>query len=117
MHLGNVVQREVPQMSDTPERFGIRAALDRRTLLRGGTLALGGVAAAALIGCGGDESNDNTPASTGTSAASTGTAVAINKNQNPAQLTPKDPNLPYAFGIPEPDKPAKDGGTLNVAVS
>ncbi|MGE0227337.1 MAG: ABC transporter substrate-binding protein, partial [Dehalococcoidia bacterium] len=102
-------------MSETPERFGIRAALNRRTLLRGGTLALGGVAAAALIGCGGDDEDE--PAPSGASGpASTGTAVAVNKNQNPAQLT-SNPDLPYPFGIPEPDKAPKAGGTLNVGVS
>ena len=102
-------------MSDSPENWGMRAALDRRTMLRGGALALGGVAAAALIGCGGDD-DEATPTGGSTDATSTSTAVAVNKNQNPAQLT-KDANLPFGFGFPEPDKAAKVGGTMNVAVS
>ncbi|MBX7110956.1 MAG: ABC transporter substrate-binding protein [Dehalococcoidia bacterium] len=100
-------------MSETTERLGVHLPIDRRTVLRGGTLALGGIAAAALIGCGGDD--EETPTATGTAAA-TGTTTAANKNQNPAQLV-KDPNLPYPFGIAEPDKPAKAGGVLNVGVS
>src|SRR5690349_5524846 len=81
--------------------WGGSIALDRRTVLRGSALAVGGLAAAALIGCGGDDNNDG-GTTTPSSATSAATQTVPNKNQNPAQVR-KDPNLPYPFGFAEPD--------------
>ncbi|MFN8585581.1 MAG: ABC transporter substrate-binding protein [Dehalococcoidia bacterium] len=90
-------------------RFGRRAAL------RGGTLALGGLAAAALIGCGGDDDNggdSGSAAATGTSAAST-----IDKGDAQRGFYVKDDALPYPYNFPEPKKDPKPGGTLRVAAT
>ena len=90
-------------------RFGRRAAL------RGGTLALGGLAAAALIGCGGDDDNGGDSggaAATGTSAAST-----IDKGDAQRGFYVKDDALPYPYNFPEPKKDPKPGGTLRVAAT
>ncbi|MGE0227702.1 MAG: ABC transporter substrate-binding protein [Dehalococcoidia bacterium] len=99
-------------MSAETEQRNAHLVLDRRLFLRGGSFALGGIAAAALVGCGGDDDDTGAPAATSTGTATT----VIPKNQNPAQVK-TDPNLPFPLGIAEPDRPAKDGGTLNVAVS
>jgi peptide/nickel transport system substrate-binding protein len=74
---------------------------------------MGGVAAAALLGCGGDDDEGEPAPSEATQAAA---PQVPNKNQNPAQVR-QDPGLPYPFGFPEPDKAPKAGGTLTVGVS
>ncbi|MBX7111008.1 MAG: ABC transporter substrate-binding protein [Dehalococcoidia bacterium] len=90
--------------------------LDRRAALRGGTLALGGLAAAALIGCGG--SDDNKDSGSG-GATATGTSAASNVDKGDAQrgLFVKDDALPYPYNYPEPKKDPKPGGTLRVAAT
>ncbi|MEZ4554483.1 MAG: ABC transporter substrate-binding protein [Dehalococcoidia bacterium] len=84
---------------------------DRRSALRGTALAVGGVAAAALIGCGSDEDDGAEPEATGTAAASATSAAANDPRYR------KDPNLPYAFNYPEPNKEPKAGGTLRIAAT
>jgi peptide/nickel transport system substrate-binding protein len=102
-------------MSDLLERWKQAPGVGRRSVLRGGGLAIAGIATAVLVGCGGDDDDGGgeSPSSTATSAA---TQVVANKNQNPAQVR-KDPNLPFPFGFAEPDKTPKDGGILNVGVT
>ncbi|MGE0228263.1 MAG: ABC transporter substrate-binding protein [Dehalococcoidia bacterium] len=97
-------------MSDQFEVQEGRWSMNRRALLRGGSLAVAGVAAAALIGCGSDdeEADSGSGGSTGTPAA-TGTAAASNVDQAPG--------LPYPFNFKEPDKAPKDGGTMTVGVA
>ena len=91
-----------------PEEKSAQLQFNRRTVLRGGSLAVAGIAAAALIGCGGDDAEEPTA----TAAAGSGTAAATaTKDPN------KDPNLPYAFNFAEPNKTPKDGGKMVVAVS
>jgi ABC-type transport system substrate-binding protein len=84
--------------------------LNRRGLLRGSALAAGGITAAALIGCGSDD-EDSAPESTATTAASATTTASTDPRYR------KDPNLPYAFNYPEPDKQPKSGGTLRIAAT
>ena len=90
------------------------AAIGRRAALRGITIGGAGLAAAALIGCGGDDSATSAPAS-GDSAASISTT-----GKRPEKLPSGwnwDPALPYPYQFPEPAKEAKPGGTLRVATS
>jgi len=88
------------------ESLGSR--LTRRTALRGGTLAIGGLAVAALIGCGGDDDAEDTGA-----APAGGDAPAAGEGK-----LVKDADKPYPYQFPEPaDKTPKDGGTLVAAVS
>ena len=86
-------------------------ALDRRTVLRTGALAAGGLAAAALIGCGSDE-EEAAPAG---GATSTGTAAA--QSGTPADgITVAGKFIPFNF--PEPaGKTPKAGGTATFAVT
>ncbi|MBX7110274.1 MAG: ABC transporter substrate-binding protein [Dehalococcoidia bacterium] len=95
---------------DTTTRDLTRPSIGRRDLLRGTALAAGGLAAAALIGCGGDDEKE-TATSTATAASSSTSAAANDPRYR------KDPNLPYAFNYPEPDKQPKSGGTLRVAAT
>ncbi|HRC62144.1 MAG TPA: ABC transporter substrate-binding protein [Dehalococcoidia bacterium] len=95
-------------MSDPIETQEGRWSMNRRALLRGGSLAFAGVAAAALIGCGSDDEKSSGSASS-TAPAGTGTAAASNVDQAPG--------LPYPFNFKEPNKTAKDGGTMTVGVS
>ncbi|MEZ4552561.1 MAG: ABC transporter substrate-binding protein [Dehalococcoidia bacterium] len=78
--------------------------MDRRSLLRGGTLTLGGLAAAALIGCGDDE--DDEPGDATGTAVATGTAAAG------AGRLVQDPDLPYPYEFPDPAGEPKPGGTF-----
>ena len=83
----------------------------RRALLRSAALGAGGVAAAALLGCGGDD-EDEAPAASNQGAGAGST-------QTVAQLPGIDVGgrrIPYNF--PEPaGKTPKDGGTAVVAVT
>ncbi len=89
--------------------------LDRRSALRGGALAAGGIAAAVLIGCGGDDDEGDA----GGGAEATGTAAASTIDEGDAQrgFFVKDDSLPYPFNFPEPKKDPKPGGTLRVAAT
>ncbi|MXW34712.1 MAG: ABC transporter substrate-binding protein [Chloroflexi bacterium] len=119
--------------------------LNRRALLRGGALGGVGLAAAALIGCGGDDDDDDTtstaPASGATSGSSTTATTSTstdtsNGDDDSADSTKpsgdsedaseqvealgewiKDPDLPYPFNYPEPNKVPKPGGVMKVATS
>ncbi|MFN8583787.1 MAG: ABC transporter substrate-binding protein [Dehalococcoidia bacterium] len=84
--------------------------LGRRAAIRGALLGATGVAAAALIGCGGDDDGGGEPSGT---ASATGTSTAANDPRYP-----KDAGLPYAYNFPEPaGKTPKAGGTMHVAAS
>ncbi|MSQ35521.1 MAG: ABC transporter substrate-binding protein [Dehalococcoidia bacterium] len=78
--------------------------LDRRTVLRTGALAAGGLAAAALIGCGSDE-EEAAPAPAGASGAGGGAATG------PGKLV-KDADLPYPYEYPDVAGTPKKGGTF-----
>jgi len=87
------------------------ARFTRRTWLRGAALGVGGVAAAALIGCGSDDDEEgDSGASGGASATGSATAAASTDPRYP-----RDPKLPYAFNYPEPAKQSKPGGTMRIA--
>ena len=84
----------------TESTYWGRNAVSRRTLLRGSAVGVGGLAGAALIGCGGGSSNQATPA--GTASVGTPTAVASNKTAKKGgtlriagQLTGDVPGLDY----------------------
>ncbi|MEZ4552747.1 MAG: ABC transporter substrate-binding protein [Dehalococcoidia bacterium] len=86
--------------------------LGRRAALRGGLIGASGLAAAALMGCGGDDEGDDAPSGEVTAAASGTSAASTDPRYR------KDPNLPYAYNFPEPEgKTPKAGGTLRVAAS
>jgi peptide/nickel transport system substrate-binding protein len=91
--------------------LGLRLPLNRRAVLRASALGAGGLAAAALIGCGGDEETEDTastaPAASGGAPAATGEGKLV-----------KDADQPYPYAFPEPaGKTPKDGGTMIVGVS
>ena len=85
-----------------------RGLWDRRAVLRGGALGLGGLAAAALIGCGGDDDEDEPAATDGTAATATaaGTAVA---GTGPGMLIQEE-GAPFPYQDPEPPGEPKPGG-------
>ena len=97
--------------------LGLRGrAWDRRTALRGAALGAGGLAAAALIGCGSDDDSDEAPA--GASATAQGTQVSsIDMGDDQRGRYVKDPTLPFPFNFPEPKKDPKPGGTLRVGAT
>jgi len=95
---------------DSTERDLGGFMLGRRRLLRGSALAAGGIAAAALIGCGSDDEEPGAGA-TGTAAASATASTSSDPRYR------KDPRLPYAFNYPEPETQPKAGGTLRIAVT
>jgi peptide/nickel transport system substrate-binding protein len=87
--------------------------LGRRTLLRGSLIGGAGLAAAALIGCGGDEDNgdqsSNQPGGSGSpAAAATG--------NGPGKLVQGD-GLPYPYNFPDKTNTNKPGGTMVVAAT
>ncbi len=88
----------VHQLSEAP--------FQRRTFLRTATLGVGGLAAAALLGCGGSDEDEPAAAAP---AADTG-ASTIGK-------LVKDDALPYPYNFPEPAKQPKPGGTMVVAAT
>jgi peptide/nickel transport system substrate-binding protein len=92
-------------------------ALDRRTVLRGSLIAVGGLSAAALLGCGeDDEGPGDAPEGSGDGGTPAVATVAPGVDQNPAQLRQEE-GLPYPFGYPEPATEPKDGGTATIAVT
>jgi len=93
-------------MSDS----GSASLLGRRAVLRGSALAITGLGAAVLIGCGKDDGSGDTAAG-GTTAGPGATVIADDPRY------PRDPELPYPFNYPEPDKEPKPGGTLRVAAT
>jgi len=76
----------------------------RRSILRGGVLGLGGLAAAALVGCGGDE-EDVAPAEG--SATTTSTAPAA--GTGPGRLVQEE-GAPFPYQYPDPPGEPKFGG-------
>ena len=115
-------------------------SVGRRTLLRGGVLGGVGLAAAALIGCGGDDDDDDDTASTTTTTTTTTTTAASSSGTDSGTSTTtsessttggdsedepvetvgelvQDPDLPYPFNFPEPNKTPQPGGVLKVAAT
>jgi len=79
--------------------------------LQGGALAVSGLAAAALIGCGDDE-EDDAPAASG----STQPGASSSTDNDPRYA--KYDGLPYPYNFPEPaGKTPKPGGTLRVGAT
>jgi len=83
--------------------------LGRRPLLQGVLLGGAGLAAAALVGCGGDDS-DAPPAEQTSAATTSGTATGE------GELV-QDPDLPYPYNFPEPATAPRPGGTMVVAAT
>ncbi|MGE0134752.1 MAG: ABC transporter substrate-binding protein [Dehalococcoidia bacterium] len=90
--------------------------LGRRAALRGGTVALGGLAAAALIGCGSDDEDADGGGGEG-GATATSEANAIDQGDAQRGFYVKDDALPYPYSYPEPKKEPKAGGVLRVAAT
>jgi ABC-type transport system substrate-binding protein len=104
----NESRSEGQTMMADAERQGVMSGhrLGRRSLMRGSLLGGAGLAALALVGCGGDDEDETT-----TSAPTSAGAA------EPATGVVKDPNLPYPYQFPEPaGKTPKSGGTLRVGV-
>ena len=95
------------------EQFGER--IGRRSMLRGGLLAVAGLAAGALIGCGDDDDDDDDEAAPATpTAAATATPTAEAAKPAPAEESwysknARDDGAPYDYGYEEPDTPPKAG--------
>lgn len=83
---------------------GFGGLLGRRSFIRGTALATSGVAAAALIGCGGD---DEEPSEPGSSPTATGTATA----SEPFKGITTAGGREIPFNYPEPSTAPKSGGT------
>jgi len=88
--------------------------LRRRTFLRTATLGAGGLAAAALVGCGSDE-EDEPAASSGAPKASPTTGPTQAGGASTIGKLVKDDKLPYPYNFPEPAKQPKPGGVMVVA--
>jgi hypothetical protein len=89
--------------SDTVVRLG------RRALLRTAALGAGGLAAAALIGCGGEDGPE--PAA---SDAAGGAAAPAGPTLG--KLV-QDPSLPFPYNYPDSAKQPKAGGIMRVAAT
>src|SRR5690242_15576550 len=79
-----VDRRDVAMSDERDSMFGIKQTLGRRTALRGAMVGASGLAAAALIGCGGD---DNEPSSAATSTSGGGASTANLKTTDPRPST------------------------------
>ena len=90
--------------------------IGRRAVLRGGALGLGGLAAAALIGCSGDDDEE-----AATATAADGTAQAGTNGSDPDPIPRgalvEEAGLPFPYNFPEPDTTPKRGGVMNMAVT
>ncbi len=86
-----------------------QALFGRRTALRSAALGAGGLAAAALLGCG------STPEKAAPAAANAPAVPAAVKLLNEAQQAANDPSLPFPLVVPEPDTKPKLGGTYREA--
>ena len=117
------------------------SAVSRRTLLRGGILGGVGLAAAALIGCGGgdDDDDDDDDSTTATQSSTNGTTTTSTTSSSSSDsstssddsatddedaapavgegMLVQDPNLPYPYQFPEPNKAPKKGGVMRVGVT
>lgn len=94
---------------------GLTRAVSRRSLLRGAGVGAAGLAAAALIGCG-SKKKETAAKPSGSSAAGTAAAPTGPAPGTTVKLE-TDPNLPLPLMIPEPNKPPKAGGVMNIGVS
>jgi peptide/nickel transport system substrate-binding protein len=83
-------------------------SMGRRSVIRGSLLGGAGLAAAALLGCGGDEADEP--------AATTSTQATAAAATGPGKLV-QDPKLPFPYNFPEPATVPKPGGTMVVAAS
>ena len=99
-------------------------SVDRRTLLRGGLIGGAGLAAAALIGCGGDDDDDDTASTTTTTTTTTTTSTQATSTPAPSVADAEtigklvqDPDLPYPYNFPEPNKTPVPGGIMKVAAT
>jgi len=114
-------------------------AVGRRTLLRGGLACGAGLAAAALIGCGGDDDDDDdattqtttsgtttTASTSGTTSGTSGTSTdsstsdgdgGADEGFEPLGELVQDPDLPYPYNFPEPNKAPVAGGIMKVAAT
>jgi ABC-type transport system substrate-binding protein len=86
----------------TESRYWARAAMSRRSMIRGGAVGVAGLAGAALIGCGGGSEGGATGTPVGTASTGTPTAIASTKTAKKGgtirisgQLTGDVPGLDY----------------------
>ncbi|MYA19886.1 MAG: ABC transporter substrate-binding protein [Chloroflexi bacterium] len=106
--------------------FEMRGILSRRALLRGGAVGAAGLAAAALIGCDGDDDEEPapapaTPAATPTAAAATpeatatptATAAAPAATPTPRATAPPTPT-PTPTPTPDPEAEKRGGEIVTV---
>lgn len=116
--------QEGEQMPYSP--FEMRGILSRRALLRGGAVGAAGLAAAALIGCDGDDDEEPapapaTPAATPTAAAATpeatatptATAAAPAATPTPRATAPPTPT-PTPTPTPDPEAEKRGGEIVTV---
>lgn len=94
------------QWLSMPESRSGDLRVGRRSFVRGAALATTGVAAAALLGCGGEDEDE--PGGAGGSPGATGTAEGEEEFKGITTSTGR--RIPYNY--PEPDKQPKSGGTL-----
>ncbi len=99
-------------LDESMDRFGGR--LTRRSMLRGATLGIGGLGAAALIGCSDDDKEDAGAKDAGPSVTA---EAGIDMGDTDRGRYVKDPSLPFPYNFPEPKKQPKAGGILKVAAS
>src|SRR5262245_16517931 len=101
-------------MSVELNHLHIATSLERRAFLRGAALATGGVAGAALIGCGGDDEETGGSGGTGGEATAGPGAVLKTTDPRPATLPAGwlwDADLPYPYQWPDSGT-AKAGGIM-----
>ena len=104
----------------------------RRTLLRGSLLGGVGLAAAALIGCGGDDDDDDdtaaAPAPSSSTSGTSSSSATTSESDDADDATDeaptetlgelvRDPDLPYPYNFPEPNKTPVPGGVMKVAAT
>jgi peptide/nickel transport system substrate-binding protein len=87
-----------------------RQRVGRRTVLRGSLLGGAGLAAAALLGCGSDDEEPE--------EAPDAEEEAVNVDFPGGRgAEVKDPDLPYPYNFPEPNKQPKPGGVMVVSAT
>src|SRR5580765_2241516 len=100
-------RRDTDLPDDRDSILRVEQSFGRRAALRGAVFGASGLAAAALIGCGGD---DDTPAPSGTAASGTPAASLKTTDPRPAQLPAGwawDADAPFPTDFPEPSKTPK----------
>lgn len=85
-------------------------------MLSGIGLGGAGILLASLVGCGGSDSNEDPPSSSGGDSTSALSTTGSRPDPLPAGWN-WDPDLPYPYQFPEPATEPRPGGTLRVATT